>query len=466
MIVTRFAPSPTGRLHIGGARTALFNFLFARKNNGKFILRIEDTDKERSKKEYEEDIIESLRWLGIEFDEIFRQSERIQIYSEKILKLEKEGLVYKCFCTKEELEAQKLEQISQGIAPRYSGRCLKLTKEEIRNFIQTRNYVYRIKMLPEKILVKDLIKGEVTFDGVLIGDFVIAKSLQEPLFNFATPIDDALMNVSHVIRGEDHLSNTPKQIVVLKYLGFNIPNYAHIPMILSPDYSKLSKRHGATSIFDFRKDGFLPEALLNFILLLGWHEKSDREFYLLKDAINSFSLERIQTKPAVFNEKKLLWFNRQYIFKKSNKELLDLTYKYFEDLYGKAEEEYLLKIINLAKERANTLKEIVENSFYFFEDPEYLPQLLIWNKASKETIKNFLIKTKEILEKLDEKEFLPEKIKLVLTPLSPNDLGLVFWPLRVALTGQEASPSPFDIAYILGKEKTIHRIDRAIKKLS
>jgi nondiscriminating glutamyl-tRNA synthetase len=466
MVVTRFAPSPTGRLHIGGARTALFNFLFARKNNGKFILRIEDTDKERSKKEYEEDIIENLHWLGIEFDEIFRQSERIEIYKEKILELEKNGLVYKCFCTKEELEAQKLEQLSQGIAPRYSGRCLKLTKEEIKNFEKTRSYVYRIKMIPEKIVIKDLIKGEIVFDGILIGDFIIAKSLTEPLFNFATPIDDALMKVTHVIRGEDHISNTPKQIIVLRHLGFSIPQYAHIPMILSPDYSKLSKRHGATSILDFKNEGFLPEAIFNFILLLGWHEQSDKEFYTLKEAIEAFSLERVQTKPAVFNEKKLIWFNRQYMLKKSNSEILKLTYNYFKELYGEQKEELLLKVINLAKERANTLKELVENSFYFFKEPEYPAELLIWNKASKDTIRNFLIKTKEILEKLDEKDFLPEKIKFILTPLSPNDLGLVFWPLRVALTGKEASPSPFDIANVLGKEKTIRRIERAIEKLS
>ncbi len=466
MVVTRFAPSPTGKLHLGGARTALFNFLFARKNKGKFILRIEDTDKERSKKEFEEDIKNSLLWLNIEFDSFFRQSERIETYKELIKKLQSEGKVYKCFCTKEELEAQKLEQISQGIAPRYSGRCSKLTKEEISFFERTRSYVFRIKVEPQKLEINDLIKGKVIFDTLLIGDFIIAKSEEEPLFNFATPVDDALMGISHVIRGEDHLSNTPKQIIVLKSLNMPIPQYAHLPMILSKDYSKLSKRHGATSISELKEEGFLPEAIINFILLLGWHESSDREIYSLNEAIEAFSLERIQKKPAVFNEKKLIWFNRYYLLRKSPSEILSLTYKDFKEKYNFQDESYILKIINLAKERASTLKELIENSFYFFEEPDYKPELLIWNKAPSTAIKEFLEKTLNVLEGIEEKEFNPEKIKLELSKLSPNDLGLVFWPFRVALTGLEASPGPFEIASILGKERTIQRVKKAIEKLS
>lgn len=466
MVITRFAPSPTGKLHLGGARTALFNFLFAKKNKGKFILRIEDTDKERSKKEYENDIIEALKWLRINFDEFYRQSERIEIYKSKLEELIKKDLVYKCFCTKEELEAQRLEQLSQGIAPRYSGRCLKLTANEIKIFEKTRNFVWRLKVQPQKIVVKDLIKGEVIFDTLLIGDFVIAKSLVEPLFNFATPVDDALMKISHVIRGEDHLSNTPKQILVLQALEFDIPQYAHIPMILSPDYAKLSKRYGDFGVTDFKEKGFLPEAILNFILLLGWHENSDREIYSLNEAIERFSLERVQTKPAVFNEKKLIWFNRYYLFHKSSAEILSLTSNLFKEKYGKFDEEYLLKIINLAKERAQNLKELVDNAFYFFVEPQYQPNLLIWKNAPPQTIKDFLEKTYQVLKEIPEDQFLPEIIKNKLTPLSPNDLGLVFWPLRVALTGVEASPSPFDIANILGKEKTLERIKRAIEMLS
>lgn len=466
MIITRFAPSPTGYLHIGGARTALFNFLFARRHQGKFILRIEDTDKERSKKEFEDDIVESLKWLGLNFDEFYRQSERIEIYKEKIEELIKKDLVYKCFCTKEELEAQRLEQLTQGMAPRYSGRCLKLTSEEIKIFEKTRNFVWRLKVEPQKIIVKDLIKGEVIFDSLLIGDFVIAKSLTEPLFNFATPIDDALMKISHVIRGEDHLSNTPKQIIVLKYLNLSLPNYAHIPMILSSDYSKLSKRHGATGISELKQEGFLPEAILNFILLLGWHESSDREVYSLNEAIEVFSLERVQKKPAVFNDKKLLWFNRYYLWRKSPHEILKLTFDLFKEKYGQVDEEYILNIINLAKERAQTLKELVDNAFYFFKEPQYKPELLIWNNAPTSIIKSFLEKTYEILKEIPENEFLPENIKNKLVPLSPNDLGLVFWPLRVSLTGLKASPSPFEIAYVLGKNKTLERIKKAIQILS
>ncbi|MBC7074377.1 glutamate--tRNA ligase, partial [Candidatus Parcubacteria bacterium] len=322
-IRVRFAPSPTGYLHIGGVRTALFNFLFAKKNQGVFILRIEDTDKERSKKEYEENIMESLRWLGIEWDEgpdkggpfgPYRQSERGEFYKKYLQKLLNEGKAYYCFCTKEELEAERQYLLSLGQAPRYSGKCRNLPKEVVeKNLKEKKESVIRLKVEPQKVVFFDLIRGKIEVEAELLGDFVIAKSLTEPLYNFACVVDDYEMKITHVIRGEEHISNTPKQILIQKALGFPQPQYAHLPLILAPDRSKLSKRHGAVSVWEYKKMGYLPEALLNFLAFLGWNPGTNREIYSLSALIKDFSLERIQKSGAVFNQKKLDFLNGFYI---------------------------------------------------------------------------------------------------------------------------------------------------------
>jgi len=299
----RFAPSPTGNLHLGSVRTALFNFVFARKNNGVFILRIEDTDKERSKKEYVDDILESLRWLGINWDEgPFFQSERISLYQKIIEELLLKDKAYYCFCTKEELEQKRQYQISQGMAPKYDRKCLSLSKNEVNAKIsQGLSYVIRLKV-PDKILVfNDLLRGEIKYDLSLIGDFVIAKSETEPLFHLSTPIDDYYQGITHIIRGADHIPNTPKQIMIYKALNWKIPIYVHIPLILGEGGGKLSKRHGAKSIAEYRKDGFLPEALVNFLILLGWHPQQDNEVINIKQIIEQFNLEKIEKKSAILN---------------------------------------------------------------------------------------------------------------------------------------------------------------------
>ncbi|MFN7088300.1 MAG: glutamate--tRNA ligase, partial [Candidatus Paceibacteria bacterium] len=305
----RYAPAPTGPLHVGGARTVLFNWLFARKYGGSFIIRIEDTDVERSDPKFEKDILDSIRWLGLDWDEgpdiggsygPYRQSERLTIYAKYIKKLLDEDKAYRCFCSEEDLKAERQEMLSRGVPPKYSGRCKTLSKEEVeKNLKDGKFFLVRIKMPAKIVEVEDLIRGKVRFDTNLIGDIAISKKEDIPLYNFAAVVDDYEMKISHVIRGEDHLSNTPKQIVLQELLGFAHPEYAHLPLILGPDRTKLSKRHGAVGISEYRKLGYLPEALINFLSLLGWHVAGDREIFSKEDLIREFTLDRVQKAGAV-----------------------------------------------------------------------------------------------------------------------------------------------------------------------
>ncbi|MCX6765208.1 MAG: glutamate--tRNA ligase, partial [Candidatus Nealsonbacteria bacterium] len=325
-VITRFAPSPTGLFHIGSARTALFNYLFARNKGGQFILRIEDTDKERSKPEFEKDIIDSLDWLGIKSDNgPIRQSERIEIYKKYLEKLLKDNKAYYCFCTPEELDAVRQDQSSRGVSPKYTGKCSNLSKEETeKNLKDGKKSVIRFRTPIRKVKFKDLVRGEIEFDGSLIGDFVIAKDLETPLYNFTVVVDDSEMAISHIIRGEDLLPNTPKQIFLEDALGFPQPQFAHLPLILGPDRSKLSKRHGATSVTEYRQKGYLPEVIVNFISFLGWNPGTDKEVYSLKELEQDFSLENISKGGAIFNVKRLDYLNGLYIRQKSLKELTEL----------------------------------------------------------------------------------------------------------------------------------------------
>jgi glutamyl-tRNA synthetase len=465
VVRVRFAPSPTGFLHLGGARTALFNFLFARSQNGVFILRIEDTDKERSKKEYEEDILESLAWLGLKYDEgPVRQSERIDLYEKVILELIEKDLAYYCFCSKEELDLRRQEQLTRGEVPKYPGTCRNLSKQEALKRKEKENYVLRLKV-PEKVITfKDYLRGEIKVDFRQIGDFVIAKKENEPLYVLANTIDDHYQGITHIIRGEEHISNTPKQILIYKYLDWQEPIFVHLPLVLGQDRSKLSKRHGAKSIKEYREEGYLPEAILNFLALLGWHPEGDREIISLEEMIKEFKLEKINKSPAVFNFSKLNYFNRYYLRIKPAEEILEiLDFKnYNKDLYSY---EKLLKIIELGKERALTLNEILPSVEFFFKDFDYPAELLIWKNTSKEKIKNNLELIKKEFAKIKEEDFVSKKIKEVLDNISGQDKGPFFWPLRAALSGKEASPPPFDLAEIFGKEKTLALIDKAIKKL-
>lgn len=484
----RIAPSPTGWFHFGTARTALFNFLFARKYGGKFIVRIEDTDKTRSQKQFEEDILNGLKWLNLNWDEgpdkggeygPYRQSERLEIYKKYLQQLLDEGKAYYCFCTPEELQAQKEDMIAQGLAPKYSGKCRNLTPDQIKQYFQSgKRAVIRLKVPPEKIKFTDLIRGEVEFDLNLIGDIVIAKSLDEPLYNFSVVIDDYLMGITHVIRGEDHIPNTPKQLVLLNALGLPKPIYAHLPMILGPDRSKFSKRHGATALIEYKKAGYLPEAIVNFLALLGWHPKDDREIIPLEDIIKEFDLNRIQKGGAIFNINKLNWFNHQYL-KILPKEKI---YSYFTDFitnnkpdwdYFKFDTDYFKKILDLELTRIHRFSDIFESSDYLLKkEIEYDSQLLIWKGESVLTTKQSLEDALNIIENISSDEFnqinLQSKFGTFIdaNELYRNNRGKILWPLRVALSGKQASVGPFELAELLGKAETIKRIKKALAKIS
>ncbi len=430
-IVTRIAPSPTGKLHIGTARTALFSYLFAKKNNGKFILRIEDTDKERSKKEYEDNILEGLEWLGLDYEKpMYRQSERTEIYKEYIKKLIDSGTAY---VSKEE--------------PKEEG---------------GRTEVIRFKNPNTKIKFTDVILGEIEVDTTDLKDFVIAKDLDTPLFHLTVVIDDGLMGITHVIRGQDHVPNTPRQILILEALGFQRPVYAHIPLILSPDKSKMSKRHGATSVAEFRELGYLPEALINFIAFLGWNPGTEQEIFSMDDLIKEFSLEKIQKGAAVFNQEKLDWFNREWIKTK------------FTDTFAI---EMICKKLGVSEELAKrALPTVVERltkysdldnqeEFGFYTKlPDFDSANLIWKKSDKEKTLTYLKKAKELLEDADFTS--AETIKSAVWDYAESvGRGDFLWPMRYSLSGKDKSPDPFTLAYIFGKDETISRISRALERL-
>ncbi|MGC8976891.1 MAG: glutamate--tRNA ligase [Candidatus Ratteibacteria bacterium] len=475
MVRVRFAPSPTGYLHIGNARTALFNYLFARKNKGKFILRIEDTDKERSRKEYEDAIIEDLKWLGIEWDEgpdiggnfgPYRQSERIHIYKEFAEKLLKEGIVYKCYCKKEELEKMRKEAQRKGLPPGYDGRCRNLTKEKISEYErEKRNYVLRLKVPKEKIEIDDLIRGKVIFEGENLTDFVIMKSDGTPTFNFAVVIDDYLMKITHVIRGEDHLSNTPKHILIFKAIGGQIPKFAHMSMTLGPDRTRLSKRHGATSVRAYRENGYLPEAFFNYISLLGWGSPESKEIFTKQDLINEFSIERCHKASAIFDPGKLLWMNSFYIRNSSIERIYELSIPFLKkahllDNLKNQNEEYIKKAIELEKEKIKTLKDIPYLIEFFLKDEiEYEKEG--FEKLINEETKKILNEIVFIFEKID--DFKRDEIeKRIRNFCSEKKLKTseVFHPLRFAVSGRTKGPDLFGMIELLGKEKVIERIKK------
>ena len=501
----RIAPSPTGRLHVGLARTALFNYLFAKKYQGSFILRIEDTDIERSEPEYEKDILERLKWLGINWDEgpdigggygPYRQSQRLESYVKYLKKLLSEDKAYYCFCSEEELEAQRQYQLSIGEAPRYSGKCANLPKEETeKRMAEGKPSVIRFRVPAKKVEFDDLIRGHLEFDTGLLGDIAIAKDISTPLYNFAVVIDDFEMKISHVIRGEDHISNTPKQILLQEALNFPRPIYAHLPLILAPDRTKLSKRHGAVAISAYRKQGYLAETLVNFMAFLGWNPGTEREIYSMPSLIKEFSLEKVQKGGAVFNIKRLDFLNGFYIRQKSVEKLTELCLPYLvESGFLKSHEEVekfhlgaphyeilltgelidlvkLEKIISLYQERLKKISEISElTDFLFKEKLEHDKNLLRWGEMTDREIMKSLDKLGKILPKIKPEEFNKEGLEKVLLPEADKfakeiskvgDRGYLLWPLRVALTGKDASAGPFEIADILGKEKTIKRIKEA-----
>jgi len=496
----RMAPSPTGYLHIGTARTTLFNYLFAKKYKGSFILRIEDTDLERSEKKYEKEIIDSLKWLGINWSEgpgeggeygPYYQSQRKEIYSKYIQKLLQEGKAYYCFCSKEELQARKEYQMSIGEPTIYSGKCRDLLEKDIKKYLgEKKPFIIRLKNPCKKVIFNDLIRGKIEFDSSLFGDFSIAKDIDNPLYNLACVIDDFEMNITHIIRGEDHISNTPKQILIEEALEFPQPKFAHLPLILGPDKSKLSKRHGATSIREYRENGYLPETLINFISLLSWNPGTEREIFSMPSLIKEFSIEKIQKSGAVFNIDKLNWMNGFYIREKSIKKLTEQCIPYliknnlikaefeFDGLPGEFYEivetkekislKKIEKIIGLYQERLKKLSEITELTHYFFKkDLDYDRELLKWKDMKDKDIKNVFKKLKKLLSKIKPEDWTEQNLTNILMTEADKaeNRGEILWPLRVALTGEKASAGPFEVAAILDKEKTLERIDCATSKI-
>lgn len=465
---TRFAPSPTGALHMGNARAALFNYLFAKKEGGDFILRIEDTDKERSKPEWEHDITDNLKWLGIEWDEFYRQSERTELYAKYLTQLLEQGKAYYCFCKAEDLEAQRQDQLSRGVAPSYKGTCRTLSATEVANNLKEQKPAVIRFLVPAKIVsFQDLIRGQVKFDAGLMGDIVIAKDIKTPLYNFSVVVDDFEMHITHVIRGEDHLSNTPKQILLQEALSFPQPAYAHLPLILGEDRTKLSKRHGDNSVAQFKEQGYLPEAIVNFLVLLGWNPGDNREMFTLDELIKEFSLEKVHKGGAVFNPKRLNWINGAYIRKKSLKELAELCKPHVESAGFDVKLPFLEKVVALYQERLKKLSEIAEFADFFFTDTlNYGKKMLCWKKYTEEDARKALEQCKTITESVDENDWTKETLERVfLAKATMGDRGYLLWPLRVALSGKEASAGPFEIASVLGKEKTVERIQAALQLL-
>ncbi|MCX5727078.1 MAG: glutamate--tRNA ligase [Candidatus Saganbacteria bacterium] len=471
----RFAPSPTGYLHVGSARTALFNYLFAKANNGTFVLRIEDTDYDRSMENYVVDIEEGLTWLALTADEgpaaggpysPYRQSQRLELYRKYAEQIAEKGLAYKCYCTDAELEARRQEALRVGTAPRYDGKCKNLREPQRMELEREgRKFVYRFSMPDDVILINDLIHGEIKFDCSLIGDFVIIKSNGTPSYNFAAVIDDHLMQITHVIRGEDHLSNTPKQIVLNKALGFDLPAFAHLPMILGPDRTKLSKRHGAESLLDFKVAGYLPEALRNYLCLLSFSPEGGKEILSISEIIKEFKLEKVSKSPAIFDVTKLNWMNGEYIRKLSKDELLRSARPFLISSgfdISKKSEEWLSKLLEAIKDELVLLSDIAKRAAIFFkEEIDYeSTKEILYHKNTPDIIDLFLkladgaksfdeAGTKEILSKVQEGSGLSK--------------GVVFKTLRILLTGEKSGPELWRIIEIFGKEKCINNFKKAIE---
>jgi len=468
-VIVRFAPSPTGYLHIGGARTALFNYLYARNKKGKFLLRIEDTDVQRSTEESIQQIIDALHWLGIEWDgEIIYQSKRLELYNQKINQLIEENKAYYCFCSNERLEKLRAEALEKGVINVYDGKCRNLNKKELEEKFKTNpNPVVRFKVREGKTIVQDLIKGEVVFDNETIDDFIIRRSDNWPTYNLCCVIDDIDMGITVVIRGDDHLSNTPKQILISQALGVELPVFAHLPLILGPDKTRLSKRHGATSVLQFKEEGFHPEALVNFLALLGWSPANDQEIFPKGELIKEFSVERVSKTAAVFDYEKLRWFNGQYM-KLLDKNLVIERVMPFLKQSGYNIEQYPQQIleymIGLMIERARTLKDLVENLHYFFvEQVEY----------EEKAISKYLSKREnaELLENIykclsEQGDFSTKALEEVLRGLADKlkiSFTKIVHPLRASITGKLESPGIFDVLYCLGKERSLKRIRTAIE---
>lgn len=458
MVVTRFAPSPTGYLHIGGLRTALYCYLWARKCGGKFLLRIEDTDLARNSKEAADAIVEAFKWVGLEYDgEIVYQSNRFELYKEYVQQLLDEGKAYKCYMSKEELDALREEQSMRKERPQYDGRYRDFTGEPPAGV----NPVIRIKApLEGSIVLQDGIKGEVVFNvSDMLDDFIIARSDGTPTYNFVVTVDDALMGVTDVIRGDDHLSNTPKQMVIYEAFGFKLPTFYHVPMILNPDGKKLSKRDGATDVMDYEKEGFLPETLLNFLVRLGWSH-GDQEIFSMQEMLGLFDPSDINKSASAYNQEKLIWLNSHYIKEASDERIVELLKPFGVDI-GLHVKNGLL--INALKERAKTMKEFALMTQQIVLPPQSYDEVAVskfLHLEARVILENYLgaLRQTDVCESASMFELFTK------TFLENNGLKLkdIAQCIRIAMVGSSVSPAVFEVMEIVGHSDVIKRIENLI----
>jgi nondiscriminating glutamyl-tRNA synthetase len=467
LIKTRFAPSPTGHLHIGGARTAIFNWLFSRKNKGEFYLRIEDTDKERSSDEMVQSIVDGLKWLGVDWDgDLYFQSQHIDEHVRACYDLLNRGHAYFCYCSEEELEMKRKEAEEKKIPYKYDRKCLYLTEAEKLKFEKEgRAKVIRFKVPEGETIFNDVVHGEIKFKNSEIDDFIILRSDGTPVYNMAVVVDDHNMGITHVIRGDDHISNTPKQILIYQALAWDIPVFAHVPLILGIDKKRLSKRHGATAVIEYREKGFLPEAMFNFLCLLGWSPGDNREIMSVEEIIEAFDISRIQKKSAIFDQVKLEWMNSEYIRRKDNFELLKLLKPFIQKYgYEVESEDYLLKVINLMKDRVKVLEDFVTFGRYFFEDPSQYDEEGLkkyWKENTAEILESFL----ERLRKLEDYNAIEIEKELRAFAMEKNiKTAELIHPIRLAITGMKISPGLFEVMEVLGKNTVIRRIKKFVEK--
>jgi len=461
-VIVRFAPSPTGFLHIGGARTALFNWLLARHTGGKFILRIEDTDQVRSTKESIDAILDSMTWLGLDWDEgPVYQTDRLPHYREHVDRLLKEGKAYPCYCTPEELEERRQKALQEKRKPKYDGHC-----RNMKGPAPDRTPAIRFKAPDQGVTVlRDLIKGTIEFNNEELDDLIILRSDGWPTYNFSAMVDDALMNITHVIRGDDHVNNTPRQILLYEAFGYPLPEFAHVPMILGADKTRLSKRHGATSVMAYKDMGYLPQALVNYLVRLGWAH-GDQEVFTLTELVEKFSLENVGKSAAVFNLEKLQWLNGVYIRQEKPETLAGLLLPILEQKGLRPRSpEWLVEVIETLQERSKTLIEMAEAGEFYFRgdfpmDEKAAKKHL--TPAIKEPVEELMGKLESSPEP-DEKS-LEEMFKEIITARGIK-LGALAQAVRVALTGRSVSPGIYEVLKIVGKEEALKRIRKAIEKI-
>lgn len=462
-VITRFAPSPTGYLHIGGARTGLFNWLFARHFGGKFILRIEDTDQVRSTEASIKAILDAMEWLSLEWDEgPYYQTKRLEVYKEYLKKLLDTGHAYYCDCTPDELEARRKEALAAGRKPKYDGRCRE------RGLGPGPNRVIRFRC-PDTgtTVLNDLIKGPIFFENSEMDDLILERSDGLPTYNFAVVVDDLTMNITHVIRGDDHVNNTPRQILIYQALGAPLPHFGHVPMILGQDKARLSKRHGATSVMEYKEMGYLPDALINYLVRLGWAH-GDQEIFSREELIAYFGLNNVGKSPSVFNPEKLLWLNAHYIKESKPDALVPLLDPFFEKLgYPRKPVEYVAKAVETLQPRARTLEEMAQGmKFYLVDEVEY--DAAAAKKFLTPTMREAFGRLIPVLEEMDvfNEENLEKAFHQIVVTEMGLKLGKVAQPVRVALTGVTVSPGLFEIIGILGKETVLKRLRKALEYMN